>query len=554
MVALTPRFASLLAFIASSSLLMSGAEALPFRDRVHKAKAVSGSSAKNLPMPALVPHYQAERSSTVYADDPVVISGDNNHVHSHTHKRNPKHRHHGDHHRHHGNHHGTKVYADDSLIVSGDNNHVHSHSHKRRHSRHGHHNHHGHHSGTKVYADDPLVVSGDGNHVHSHSHKRHSKHHQHHHAKPLELTAFKRGLSERGLLDAVVPLLGGLPIVGGAIGGVVGLANMLTHTVLSDMLASLIISPTPSAMSVQSLDGEQMPSFTLNASNSSSTTMYLVPQNTTADLSPSEKVVLITMPMFHAKDQTVKTYCASYDPNSSAPSQLSSQPCSYNINAGLDINSTSTHFSQLFSWNTDSGEIKPLWHANTKQPTMQTESTEQPDGFVVGGAPTVTTSDNRKPTSGSVIMIFKSDPAAGGSSAAPGSALAASTLGSSDDCDEDAPDSEDCSDDSDDDSQASQSVGNAPNDEEAPEDVQSYANKPSDKDVRIQSADDATSTLAATATQLDSTPTSTSSAQESADAVVVTSAFAMLVAPTQSTDAFTANASSSSAPSSTKTL
>lgn len=32
MVALTPRFASLLAFVASSSLLMSGIEALPFRD------------------------------------------------------------------------------------------------------------------------------------------------------------------------------------------------------------------------------------------------------------------------------------------------------------------------------------------------------------------------------------------------------------------------------------------------------------------------------------------------------------------------------------------
>ena len=59
-------------------------------------------------------------------------------------------------------------------------------------------------------------------------------------------------------------------------------------------------------MSVQSLDGEQMPSFTINASNSTSTTMYLVPQNTTANLSPSEKAVLVTMPMFHTKDQSVK--------------------------------------------------------------------------------------------------------------------------------------------------------------------------------------------------------------------------------------------------------
>lgn len=557
MVALTPRFASLLAFAASSSVLMSGVEALPFRDR----EGMAGSSSKNLPMPALFPHHQAPSSSfvearrhhhdgdhhhgewysghgtKVYADDPVVISGDNNHVHSHSHKRS---------HNHHGNHHGTKVYADDPLIVSGDNNHVHSHSHKRHHDQH---NHHGHHRETKVYADDPLVVSGDGNHVHSHSHKRHSKHHHHqHHTKPLELTTFKRGL-----IDPVVPLLGSIP----GVGGVISLMNMVTHAVFSDTLASLIISSAPTAMSAQSLDGEQMPSFSISASNSSSTTMYLVAQNTTADLGPSEKVVLITMPMFHAKDQTVKTYCASYDPNSPTPSQLTSQPCSYNINAGLDINSTSTHFSQLFSWNMDSGEITPLWHTNARQPAVQAESTEQPDGFVVGAAPAYTTSNNQKPLSGSVAMVFKIDPAVADSSS--DSAVATSTSNSSDECDEDTSDMEDCSGDTGDDSQASQSpddvpTNDTPTDDEAPEDAQAYANQPSDINaVKVQSAGDASSTSIATATQQDATPTDTSSAQESAEALVITSTFTMLVAPTQSADASAADASTS-APNPTATL
>lgn len=152
-------------------------------------------------------------------------------------------------------------------------------------------------------------------------------------------------------------------------------------------------------------------------------------------------------------------------------------------------------------------------------------------------------------------MIFKSDSPVVDSSSGPDSmpAVASSTSDSSDDCDEGASETEDCSDDGDGDSQVRPSTDSAPNDEETPEDVQSYTNEPSDKDVRIQK-DDTMSTSIATATQQDAMPTSISSAQESADAVVITSTFTMLVAPTQSIDASAADVSTSNGPSPTATL
>ncbi|KAG8719637.1 hypothetical protein FRC08_002365 [Ceratobasidium sp. 394] len=514
MVVLTPKFTSLLAFVVSSSIVV---DALPYR---HERGGL------RLPLPAMIPRHGPD----------VEARGHHHHHHK----------------GHHGGH-GTKVHADDPVIVSGDRNHVHIHSHKR-HRHHSHHGHHGHH-GTKIHADDPLIVSGDNNHVHSHTHKRtdshldlglarqlvslgtrknhhHHHHHHHHQGQALELTAFKRDLGERGLLDPLVPLAGGLP----GVAGVIGLVNMLSHTVLSDTLANLIISPTSSAMGIQSVDGEQMPSYTINASNSSSTTMYLVAQNATANVGPSEQIVLITMPMLNSTDKSVKMYCASYDPNSTTASQLSSQPCSYNPYSGLDINSTSTHFSQLFSWNIDTGEIWPLWQRGPNAESM-TNTASVPDesgsvgGYVIGGSALGTYSAQQSGPGGKLAMVFKlaSFSTNNATVAPPASSVEPSSVMTwSDDCDEEAGDPQ-AGDDDTDDSPADASSGDyetfpstasndATDEDTSPEDVQSYG--------------DATAGVG----EPGSPPTSTIAIQ---DARVVTSTFTMLVAPTESADVST---------------
>ncbi|CAE6529513.1 unnamed protein product [Rhizoctonia solani] len=487
-------------------------------------------------------------------------------------------------------HHRTKVYADDPVVISGDHNHVHTHTHGgHRHGHHGHgHGHHRHHGhghghGTKVYADDPLIVSGNGNHVHSHSHKKRfgvceddnllEMSHRpvsgmlfdptwngFQHSVPVDLrrdlnseSRMKRrghplDLARRGLMDSLVPLLAPIP----GIAGVIDIVGSLSHVVLSNTLASLIISskPTAGAMGIQSAEGEQLPGYSINASNSTSTTMYLVPQDgVQANLGPKEKPVLVTMPMLQTKDNTVKLYCASYDPNSASPSQLSSQPCVYNPNAGLDTNGTSTRMSQLFAWNIEDGSISPLW---TKQEgSSQVEAASAPSGnsdpghvggYVIGGAPSVNVADAGRSAPSQFSMVFRTHPAMSSESdSSTESTILASDASSDEESQPPQPvdgdlDDQDASLGSDDE-QGSPIVAGA-NDESSQEEGATMAQ---DEPTSSSSIDQSATPLAT------SGPTSTAMQAE-----IVTSTFTMLVAPTQSLDAAAATDSTTSvAPSST---
>ncbi|KAG9128138.1 hypothetical protein FRC07_004480 [Ceratobasidium sp. 392] len=365
MIAIAPQFTSLLALVVSSSMVMNGVDALP----------------------------QTRQ---------LLVNPRGHHHHHHHHGHHGYHRH--------SHKYGsgrTKVYADDPLIISGDGNHVHAHLDKKHHEHyHGNH-HHGHH-GTKVYADDPLIVSGNGNHIHSHSHKR-------------------------GLVDPLIPLLSSVP----GLPGIIDLVNMASHAVLSEKLASLIISSSPNGVGAQSTAGESGASgFVISASNSSSTVMYLLPQNTSTSLASPEQAVLITMPMFDETKKGLKAslfemhvllrstkgmYCASYNPRPSAPVQITAEPCTADNMPAPDGNTT----SQLFSWNAQSGEIAPLWHKDVTHLLVDTTSApggapdpasqvHQDDGFVVGQAIALA-SDSQAP-SGTVVMVFRAVSEEAGSS------------------------------------------------------------------------------------------------------------------------------------------
>ncbi|KAG8727295.1 hypothetical protein FRC12_022630 [Ceratobasidium sp. 428] len=359
MVIFNPRSASLLAFVVSSSIVIGGVGALPQTRQV------------------LVGSAGVIQSRVLTGLSQVKPRGHHHHHHHH-------HGHHGHHHHSHKYDSGrTKLYADDPLVISGDGNHVHAHIDKRHHGHHHHGDHHHGHHGTKVYADDPLIVSGNGNHIHAHSHKR-------------------------GIVDPLIPLLCSVP----GLPGIIDLVNVASHAVLSEKLASLIISPNPSDVNAQSTTGENgAPGFVISASNTSSSVMYLLPQNTSTSLAPPEQVVLITMPMFDETKKGLKMYCASYDPRPSAPVQISAEPCTAGSTPAPNGNTT----SQLFSWNTQSGEITPLWHKDSTQPLVDTTSApggasdpasqvNHEDGFVVGQS--MTSTGSSQAPSGTVAMVF----------------------------------------------------------------------------------------------------------------------------------------------------
>ncbi|KAJ1306686.1 hypothetical protein OPQ81_007678 [Rhizoctonia solani] len=485
--------------------------------------------------------------------------------------------------------HGTKVYADDPVVISGDHNHVHTHTHGGHGHKHGHH-HHGH--STKVYADDPLIVSGDGNHVHSHSHKKRSgmcqdagllemshspvsgmlfdsawrgfqhstpgtvdlkrgltlemrSRHRGHQSKPLELTVFNK----RGLLDNLVPLLAPVP----GIAGVINIVGGLSRAVLSEPLASLIVSAKSSAgtMGIQSANDEQLPDYSINASNSTSTTMYLVPQDgVPANLGPNEKPVLVTMPMLQTKDNTVKLYCASYDPNSASPSQLSSRPCVYSPNAGLDTNSSSTHMSQLFTWNIKNGSINPLWHRQAGSDQLESASTRsvtfdppQVGGYIIGGAPSVSTLESGQSTPSQFSMIFRAHPTM---PSQPEDSTESSILASnaSSDAEDPSQSLQPGDDDLDDQNTSSKSV-----DEQGGPGATESDDESSQGSTMAQGIPASSSTIDQSAIPLATSDLTPAGIQ----AQIVTSTFTMLVAPSQSLDALgaTDSTTASTSPSST---
>ncbi|OCF56121.1 hypothetical protein L486_06062 [Kwoniella mangroviensis CBS 10435] len=154
--------------------------------------------------------------------------------------------------------------------------------------------------------------------------------------------------------------------------GYIDVTSPVFNSTTATRIASLVLS-TSNGTDANS-------SFVLNASSNIRTQVYLVPLNQgnstvasaaagTGSNSTSPISVNLKVPIFVASTATVEPYCATFDPSPENPAPLTVTPCTNDI--------VSSHESQKFLYNPDTGVIHPDW-----QPSADAQQLLQavPDG------------------------------------------------------------------------------------------------------------------------------------------------------------------------------
>ncbi|WWC90980.1 uncharacterized protein L201_005919 [Kwoniella dendrophila CBS 6074] len=144
--------------------------------------------------------------------------------------------------------------------------------------------------------------------------------------------------------------------------GYIDVTSPVFNSTTATRIASLVLS-TSNGTDANS-------TFVLNASSNIRTQVYLVPINqgnsTTASAaaassnstSTSPISVNLKVPIFVASSASVEPYCATFDPSPENPAPLTVTPCTTE-------NDPSSHESQRFLYNPDTGVIHPDWQPST---------------------------------------------------------------------------------------------------------------------------------------------------------------------------------------------
>ena len=238
--------------------------------------------------------------------------------------------------------------------------HIHEHIHRRDHREHS-----GHRHGHKH--DDSHI----NEEIHISKREHHDEHHdagRHDHYEHVEHVHVHR----RDLVTSGVP-------------GFVEVASTLFHSNLAKSMAGLIFSKDPNSNSFD---------FILGTSDSQSTQFYLAPYQdpslnsslpfgaveddvtnatTIVDPEASAPAYQLRIPVLDSQSLTTNDYCATFDIQ--PPSPLSMQPCGQ-----VD------GFSQIFGYNSTTGELVPVYPASSTQPLPL-------DAAVKIGSPDTTATD-----------------------------------------------------------------------------------------------------------------------------------------------------------------
>lgn len=292
------------------------------------------------------------------------------------------------------------------------------------HSRHYHHHHHDKREEGELDAPDPrdhqynghVEVEGGDAYVHlEHDelqsrdphHRDHDGHRHHHHSRS-EYTVFiqnKESDTPEKSWDPLDPLIqvgnaqisdgagptyaNTHPILGrrdnaqtffhtkrGEMGGVPGTVDIVMVNPSPQRIASLVMTPQNSSSSDNSTvnnssdnstDANSAPAapFVLDASNSTQTEFFMTPvslsnlTNSTSNLPANNVMVSLQVPVFEPSTVSLSSFCATYDPNPSDPVPIGMQECADDLMAPAA--DSSTHASQAFLYDTDTGVVSPMW-------------------------------------------------------------------------------------------------------------------------------------------------------------------------------------------------
>ncbi|WVQ92984.1 hypothetical protein IAU59_000047 [Kwoniella sp. CBS 9459] len=247
----------------------------------------------------------------------------------------------GDHHGHGHRYYGHSHNSGDITVVNNDNGH-------------GHHGHGG----------DVTVVNNHKRRSHDHDDRDgHRGGHRHHGWSSDECRHGRCDSRDGGDVTVVnnhkrqdsgapINAMGGAP-------GYIDVTSPVYNSTTAQRIASLVLSTSNGT--------DPNSTFVLNASNNIRTQVYLVPlgaSNSTVasaaassnSTSSSPISVNLKVPIFVASSASVEPYCATFDPSPESPAPLTVTPCN---------NETSSHESQKFLYDPNTGVIHPDWQPST---------------------------------------------------------------------------------------------------------------------------------------------------------------------------------------------
>ncbi|KIM90193.1 hypothetical protein PILCRDRAFT_811915 [Piloderma croceum F 1598] len=162
-------------------------------------------------------------------------------------------------------------------------------------------------------------------------------------------------------------------------GGVPGTIDIMSTVYGSNKgarIASLVLDIANSTT-----DNSTTPHFVLDASNTNQTQIYLVKApsapashaamsidsdantNQDSDLESGDIPVMLQLPIFDATQASMVRYCTTFDPSPGGPGgPLTAEPCfPWFTNSDSNTNASQTHKSQAFTFNENTGVVKPMW-------------------------------------------------------------------------------------------------------------------------------------------------------------------------------------------------
>ena len=132
--------------------------------------------------------------------------------------------------------------------------------------------------------------------------------------------------------------------------------------------------------------------FVLNASGVNASTVYLVVKSD-VPMKDGSLMVALQVPVFDQAKASYVAYCATFDTAQASP--LTAVGC---INGDQDV---TDHSSQLFSYNSTSGVVKPLWLTSAPLPDMGSPATAKEEDAAAQDQELPEESDSTDPSSDS---------------------------------------------------------------------------------------------------------------------------------------------------------
>ncbi|KAF8321752.1 hypothetical protein DL93DRAFT_2072635 [Clavulina sp. PMI_390] len=222
-------------------------------------------------------------------------------------------------------------------------------------------------------------------------------------------------------MQAVAPVLQGLPLVGGAINVISGLASTIGGQKLGNLLAGKALT---AAFVTGTNDTADTPNtvYQIDASTSASSPILLAqlpfalptpacPGYNASNSSTPAPPLAVTMVLPILSNSSLQILCGTYNSTPSAPSMLIAHPCWNTTGTDGKLGAEPAGMSQVFAWDQTTGSVAPLYNGTAPLPAGTTCAS--PSGGPATPAPptpasTIAEGDIAAPQS--VTLVFSADP------------------------------------------------------------------------------------------------------------------------------------------------